>query len=303
VDKMTLEETNQNKNTPKEAKQNKLVVFFHNNLVYSIFGAVVLIFQVYQMIDFFVNKVNKSNITVGWKDFVYIIFSIILSIIIFILLYKNIKKNNIIAEKNNIINSLPYKTDDLREMKKMGISKCTSRLADTDFTPINCMNSIKKKLFFMGVGGVKWIYDPPTNLQLFKKMLLKVSDDNGEVRFLVINPFCESFELMRKQREGATVTDSSYKIWIQLVKEFKCLQVKCYDHTPTFRLQFMDDGLMAVSKYQFQRDRYDESNHGWGSPHLIIDNCNVMSLYTVFERYYLQEWKDAKDITKIKELY
>ena len=289
-----MEETTQNKNSTKEIKQNKLVVFLQNNPFYLIICAVVLGFQVYQMIDFFVNKVSKSNITVSLKDIFFIVFSICLSIITVILLYKNIKKNK-------ILNSLPYEISHLTEMKKIGISQCTSKLADTNFTPISCMNSIKKNLFFMGVGGAKWI-QPPTNLQLFTKMLLRVLAYNGEVRFLVINPFCSSFELMKKQRDGATVTDSSYKIWIQLVKEYKCLQVKCYNHTPTFRLQFMDNNLMAVSRYQFEREQYDKFNYGWDSPHLIIDNSNVMSLYTVFEGYYLQEWEDAKDITKIKEL-
>jgi len=293
---MTLEGTKQNKNIPNEAKQNKLAIFLQNNTVYSIIFVVVTIFQAYQMIDFFINKLSKSNITVSLKDIFYLIFNIILSIIIFFLLYKNIKKKK-------ILKSLPYEISHLTEMKKIGISQCTSKLKDTNFTPIKCMDSIKKKLFFMGIGGRKWIQDPPTNVTLFKKMLSKVSANNGEVKFLLINPYCNSFELMRKQREGAIVTDSSYKIWIQLVKEFNCLQVRCYDHTPTFRLQFMDDILMAVTRYQLEREQYDKFDQGWGSPHLIIDNSSVMSLYTVFEGYYLQEWKSAKDIMKIKELF
>ena len=284
------------KMNPDEAGQklNKFVSFLQKNPIYFILGLILVIFQIYQMIDLIFNKLNNANINVVWNDFIYIILSFILSVTIIILIYKNVKKKY-------LLNSLPYSKNDLSEMKKMGIVQCISKLTDTDFTPVNCMNSVKRKLLFMGVGGSKWVQDP-ANFQLFRKMLLRVTANNGEVKFLIIHPYCKSFELMKEQREGATVTDSSYKSWIQLIKEFSRLQVKCYNHTPTFRLQFMDDTLMAVSRYQFERKQYDMFNQGWGSPHLIIDNTNVMSFYNVFENYFFHEWNDAKDLMKIKEL-
>ena len=278
----------------KETKRN-ILLDIQNHPFIILIGLVGTLYVFYQIIvEIILNAI--ANIDSNLKGLVpTIVLTIVLILVIFYLLRKNKKLNS-------ALESLPFDQDDLAEMKNMGITRCTSKLEDTDFDPNNCMNTIKRKLFFLGVGGAKWIQKPPSKLQLFRKMLLRIMANNGEVLFLIINPCGASFKLLEKQREGDVNNYKTYKIWLDLVKEFTCLKVRCYDHTLTFRLQFMDDHLMAVSRYQFDKEQYDNYNQGWDSPHLIIDNTNDMSFYTVFEQYFYREWREAKDIDKIDKI-
>lgn len=129
-------------------------------------------------------------------------------------------------------------------------------------------------------------------------MLNKVEANNGEVRFLLIDPTCDDYAKMKKQREGA-MGNGAYIVWKELVQQYTCLSVRCYMHLPSFRLQFMDDKLLAISRYQFIREQYEKYNQGWDSPHLIVDSASEFSFYTVFERYFLEEWNDASDMNNI----
>lgn len=191
-----------------------------------------------------------------------------------------------------------FDEDTLSKLKELGIDKCTSRLKDTQFAPLHCMDTIRRRLYFSGVSGAKWV-ENPNNAMSFRRMLNRVERNNGKVMFLLINPCCEEFNTMKRQREGAIGTNA-YVVWKSLLKEYSCLEVKCYSHLPLFRLQFMDDQQLAISRYQFSKEQYEKYEHGWDSPHLIINSNAEFTFYSVFESYFMREWQDAVNLTTLK---
>jgi len=279
----------------KKIKQdeNKLVTFLKNNPIIVVLTFIGSVYQILQIVDFIIDKINIPGVQVEGKEIARIIFNFIALIIIIILLCENHKKNN-------QIKTYPY-IDDVSDMKKIGIVKCTSKWKETEFTTIKCIKSIKKELIFMGIGGAKWIGDKK-NKKLFEDMLERIANNDGVVKFLIMNPDNESLKNIKDKRGKQIIKESNYKIWIELVNNHPLhLFVKCYNHAPAFRLQFLDSTSVAVARYQFEWKK-NNSNKNCHSPHLIINNTESMSFYYMFERYFNHEWDNAEDITKITRL-
>lgn len=215
---------------------------------------------------------------------------------------KSTERVKIVLESLSVNSELGYQDsftqEALEKMKEMGIIDCTDKLEGTQFAPLACMKNLNKKLMFSGVSGSKWIQDPLVREE-FKKMMDKIVVNYGKVCFLIIDPACDDYKKMKERRKG-TMSTAPYPIWRQLQEEYSSyLEVKCYEHIPTFRLQLMDDSLVAVSRYQFILEQYKEYKAGWGSPHLIIKANSKLSFYHVFETCFLQEWNKAKNILDI----
>ena len=73
-----------------------------------------------------------------------------------------------------------YDGETLSKLHDLGIVKCTSKLKDTNFAPLACMKTLKRKLYFMGVSGAKWV-ENTDNAAAFRRMLNKVETNNGAV--------------------------------------------------------------------------------------------------------------------------
>lgn len=192
----------------------------------------------------------------------------------------------------------PFDNDTISKLKELGIDQCTSKLKGTPFAPLSCMNLIKRRLYFLGVSGAKWV-EKSENEVIFRRMLNRIERNNGKVMFLLINPCCKEFNTMKRQREGSIGTNA-YAVWKKLINDYSCLEVRCYNHLPLFRLQFMDDQQLAISRYQFSKEQYEKYEHGWDSPHLIINSSAEFTFYSVFESYFMREWQDAINLATIK---
>ena len=190
-----------------------------------------------------------------------------------------------------------YDYDSLSRLHEIGLVQCTKTLKNTDLEPIKCMQKTKKQLYFSGICGNKWI-GTPEGLKAFQSMLHRVTDNNGQVRFLLINPNSVSFKRMINQQGGENHSDV-FNMWKKLVVDNPCLSVRCFNELPSFRMQFMDNQKMALTKYHYQRDEYEKYNKGWDSPHLIINSNAPFSFYNVFEKNYLNEWENSTDIKEI----
>lgn len=185
----------------------------------------------------------------------------------------------------------------LTDLGRLGIIGTSNNLSESKFKPIQCMNETEKSLFFMGILGSKWVKDKET----FRDFLIKIqSKPNGSVRYLMINPFSESFRILKSMR-GEHLKDESTSVFKELVAEFPCLQARYYSFIPSFRLIFIDNKLVAVSRYKLDKNKYIESKQGWEAPHLIIqaDGCD-WSLYEPFLSYYQYIWENASDINELK---
>jgi len=219
-------------------------------------------------------------------------------------MYSILKEMKIITKENLITHKKMY-----HNLNLLGVANCTDKLTDTPFTPIKCLDKIENTLFFMGVAGSKWVIYPPVFTK-FKKMLSKVDYNNGEVRFLLLNPKGEGWKKLKELR-GDNLSDNSYSIFKELVKNYSCLKVRLYDPLPSFRLQFIDGSFVAVSRYKFESSDYEKTNYGWDAPHLIVKNEkkhelvegeteHFWSLYMAFQFLYDHIWNNSIDLSELE---
>lgn len=187
---------------------------------------------------------------------------------------------------------------------ELGIINCTQTLKGSELEPIKCMPDVKKSLDFTGVGGEKWVKDAQLR-KAFESMLLRTKSVGGVVRFLLIDPSSEAYANLYQLR-GESVPFESYEKFIELKKRHKNLQVRLYDHMPSFRMQFVDEKYLAVSRYYFDKKTHDQFEGGWMIPHLIIQNAtqeygsteikHKWSLYESFQLAYEFSWDQGRDI-------
>lgn len=184
----------------------------------------------------------------------------------------------------------------LNDLQSLGITGTANKLSTSQFEPIQCIEETKHTLFFMGLLGSKWVKDK----QAFKEFLKKVqSKPDGRVRYLMINPLGKNFQLLKTMR-GEHLKDESTPVFRDLVKEFECLEAKFYDFLPCFRLIFIDNKIVAVSRYKLDENNYIRSKQGWEAPHIVVDaNQGDWSLYEPFLSYYETIWKQAIDIKNL----
>lgn len=115
----------------------------------------------------------------------------------------------------------------------------------------------------------------------------------------MINPYCQDFGLLKSLR-GEHIKDESTDEFRQLVNTFPCLEARFYDFLPCFRLIFMDNNLLAISRYKLDGSNYIKTKRGWEAPHLVIEaDQGDWSLYDPFVSYYETIWKKSTDIKEI----
>lgn len=173
-------------------------------------------------------------------------------------------------------------TDLFSVLAEMGINDCTSKLSESKYEPLQCMAAANKRLYFMGILAAKWVFP---HMAEFDRFLKKIQLQGGNVTFLLINPKGQAYPKLRDMRDGALSTTSLPKL-TDLVTKYSCFKVYLYDHIPCFRLVFIDDKEVAVSRYKIDSQGYFKSKSGWEAPHLIIKPGTNWSLYEPFEQYF-----------------
>lgn len=214
------------------------------------------------------------------------------------------KTNNSGSHELTLEEQLKYYAGQFALYQELGIINCTQGLKGTQLAPLECMPNVHKSLYFMGVGGEKWVKDEQLR-KTFSKMLLRSKSVGGEVRFLLIDPASDAYSNLYSMR-GESVPFESYERFVDLKKKHPNLQVHLYDHLPSFRMQFVDDQYLAVSRYYFDKNAHDRWEGGWKIPHLIIRNVyqeygheeviHKWSLFESFQLAYEFGWDKGRDI-------
>lgn len=210
-------------------------------------------------------------------------------------------------EEDNMEEKLRKYREKFELYKELGIIDCTKALKETKLAPLQCMPNVKKSLDFTGVGGEKWVKDEQLR-RAFSTMLMRTEAVGGEVRFLLIDPDSDAYRMLYSLR-GESVPYESYASFIELIKKHSNLHVRLYDHMPSFRMQFVDEKYLAVSRYYFDKQQHDKWEGGWKIPHLIIHNelqkdfdseevLYKWSLYDSFLLAYNFSWEKSRDISK-----
>jgi len=191
-----------------------------------------------------------------------------------------------------------------KQYDDMGIVNCSQTLENTELAPITCMKNIRHNLSFMGVGGEKWVKETHL-MNEFKNMLRTVSSSDGRIKFLLINPSSLSYNQLYHLR-NEEVPQESYAKFATLMNEFECLKVKLYDHLPSFRMQFVDDTYVAISRYYFKQELHSNAGRGLKMPHIIIEaersihngtsSVHKGSLYDSFAGFFDYIWKHSSPL-------
>lgn len=223
-----------------------------------------------------------------------------------IYIYKVSKKEKKKDEKITEIAEASQKMEELiKKYEEVGITDCTKELKGTEFEPIRCMKSVKHTLYFMGVGGSKWVTGNHGEYEQFENMLKRVkASKRGDIRFLVIDPRGNGYKELEELRGKDAVPLESYRALYSLAKKYHCLQIHLYDHLPSFRLQIVNDEYVTASRYFFEREKFYDSSRGWKIPHLIVKAENDLnykwSLYDSFRQLYDYIWENSKSITELE---
>lgn len=190
-----------------------------------------------------------------------------------------------------------YTHNSLVQFRRLGLKSAEKSLRESNFDPQSCISKSSNELDFMGILGTKWVSDPETRNQ-FISFLDKVEADDGQVRFLLADPDSEGYDHLSDMRQESLSNDADhYYRYKSLSEEYDCFEVRLYDRIPTFRMVFLDNRELVISRYRY-RQRTEETNRAWKViPHLVIDPEQDWSLEAPFRYTFEHIWSESDSIT------
>ncbi len=176
--------------------------------------------------------------------------------------------------------------------KYTGLSEFEPELNSSDEHPRAQLDKIRFSLDFMGNGGSKWSREE----EKMRAMLVQVGNSGKKARMLLLHPSSKVCREASEQRHGnPTVLPmkivDSLRVLDRLRGEFKHLKIRTYEHTPYFRLVFVDERTVIVGHYKQYREDSDNT------PLLVWEAECDWSFYYAFSKYFESEWGTGKDIS------
>lgn len=191
-----------------------------------------------------------------------------------------------------------YTSKDLRQFHRAGLKSAVKDLKGSEYEPTKCMKRTDQTLWFMGTLGQKWVKKPEVRSE-FRDWLERLEADGGEVRFLIADTEADGYQKLLDMR-GDSLSDEAdhYHRYAQLQEDYDCIEVRLYSQITTFRMVFIDDNILDISRYQY-RDRNDvDTNQAWRDiPHIEIEKESTWSLYAPFRRTFEEIWADSDPTT------
>lgn len=188
---------------------------------------------------------------------------------------------------------LPLASASLLELcATLGITTASNlQLEGSELSPLACVRRTRSKLYFSGVLASKWVEGHGVRTAL-KRLFNRLDSQNGDVRFLVINPNGDGFRRLSELRQNQISTDS-VSVLKELAAEHSCFKVRLYDALPAFRIVVIDDDVVGFSPYRLAARDYIATNGGWQSPHVVLDPLAQYPLAEAFQHLFLETWKTA----------
>lgn len=185
-------------------------------------------------------------------------------------------------------------------LSKLGIQSGVASSRGSKFSPKSCMTRTEHDLDFMGILGSKWV-EKPGNFNRLRSLLTEIEQDGNEIRFLLADWTSDGYQrhLERRNRESLSLVRRAdhYLDYLQLDEEFECLEVRLYSQIPTFRLVFIDDKELGVSRYRYEPPNED-FDRGRKIPHMIIEKDARYSFYAPFQWTFEEIWMDSEPISQ-----
>lgn len=186
------------------------------------------------------------------------------------------------------------------ELAQLGVQKGVPSNPGSKFSPSSCMGRVERELDFMGMLGSKWV-EKPNPYNRMERMVEEVDQRGGEIRFLLADWTSEKYEELlnrRNIRDMSLVRRADhYQDYFELAEEYECLEVRVYSNIPTFRMVFLDNQELGVSRYRYEPPD-DEFDRGRKIPHLVIDKNAKFSLFQPYKESFEEIWEDSSELTE-----
>lgn len=195
------------------------------------------------------------------------------------------------AETRKRLDAMLVKWTGLEE--STGLCAFEEKMEASKLHPEEQLHVIQFSLDFMGNGGSKWTREEKE----MREMLKRLGNVGREARMLLLNPSSNVCKEASKKRFYSKITIpmrslNSLKVLDRLRDEYPHLDFRLYDHTPYFRLTFVDGRSAIVGHY---KNYQDESDY---SPLMVWKaDRSDWSFYHAFAKYFEAEWEKGVPIS------
>jgi hypothetical protein len=164
-------------------------------------------------------------------------------------------------------------------------------LANSQLAPEACIRRTVRRLWFSGVLASKWVAEAWLWSE-FDQLLTRLDREEGDVRFMMINPNGEGYSRLEELRNGHVSTKSIEPIK-QLAMAHPSMQVRFFESLPSFRIVIIDDDVVSFSPYRLGADAYLAAERGWEAPHVVLDPIAPYPLAEAFTLLFTETWNNA----------
>ncbi len=192
-----------------------------------------------------------------------------------------------------VVATSPEDEDSILSVSRiLGITTASQlRLANSEMSPVACIRRTRRRLWFSGVLASKWVIDSAVRSE-FDKMLARLDVEEGDVRFLVINPDGQGYGRLQELRRGH-VSSESIEPMRRLMGAHPSFKVRMFDGLPSFRTVIIDDDVVSFSPYRLAADAYVAAERGWDAPHVVLDPLAEYPLADAFHLLFEETWSAA----------
>jgi hypothetical protein len=193
------------------------------------------------------------------------------------------------------IDSRPRLREDQQRIEELtqeiGIS-CASELElrGSGLEPLECIRQTVSRLCFAGILATKWVADSYVRAQ-FDRLLEKLDDTGGSVRFLLIDPDSEGYKRFSGLRWSAGGVQS-ISILRDLSAAHRSFEVRLYSSLPAFRIILIDQSVVSFSPYLMDPGTH-RAKSGWVAPQIVLDRTAPWPLARTFETLFDENWRMA----------
>jgi DNA-binding SARP family transcriptional activator len=181
------------------------------------------------------------------------------------------------------------RVDDL--VQTIGISPASElELRRSKLEPLECISQTVSRLCVAGILGTKWVADSYVRAQ-FARLLGRLDDEGGSVRFLLINPQSEAYQRFSQLRWSAGDAQPLSMLH-SLSADHPSFQVRLYNSLPIFRIVLIDQSIVSFSPY-LMTPGTERARTGWEAPHIVLDRTAPWPLASTFETLFEESWRTA----------
>jgi DNA-binding SARP family transcriptional activator len=185
------------------------------------------------------------------------------------------------------------KIEDL--IQTIGISSASElELHRSKMEPLECISQTVSQLCFAGIQATKWVADAYVRAE-FDKLLEKLDNSGGSVKFLIINPDSDGYHRfmdLRWSEEDVIAVN----VLRSLTAAHRSFEVRLYDALPTFRIILIDQSVVVFSPYLMFSEQH-RSKSGWDAPHVVLDRTAPWPLADTFETLFYETWRAARPLS------